>query len=262
MRIIGKCIKCIQLILFIYTCFIIYSTYKLKFTKNHSYLITSEKVCVSFDEIKGIDSQKNWILKLLQSNDKPNGLLLYGPPGTGKTMIAKAIATKMSGHFINVSPSLLQNKFYGETPKIIEQLFKKASSLSPCIIFFDEMDGLLTSRSFIQEPADRVLKTTLLSCMDGLESNKDIFLIGATNRLEDIDQAILRRFRMQLEIPYPDTDTITSTLLCDTHEKILPIIIDKKLTLSDINQLNKLVKIHNDSSVTEDTYMECLKLFF
>lgn len=263
MRILGKLLIFIQIMSLCIFILNMYTKHKIS-TQNKDYIITPEKVSVSFDDIYGLDNQKEWIEKVLNSDQKPNGLLLYGPPGTGKTMLAKAIASKMNGNFINASASLLQNKFYGETPKIIENLFKLASQKKPCVIFFDELDGLLSKRDFIQEPADRVLKTTLLSCMDGIINFDGIFLVGATNRKNDIDDAILRRFRMQLEISYPDDHVFEEQLMCKEYDKIISLIKDKSLSLSDIEQLNRLVKISNPDTenISQDDYLECINLFF
>ena len=109
---------------------------------------------------------------------------------------------------------MLQSKYYGDTPKLVEGLFETARNNKPCILFFDEMDGLFNNRGFMTEQADRILKTTLLSCMDGVNSNTDgIMYIGATNRLEDIDPAVKRRFRMQIHIDLPQINTISELLL-------------------------------------------------
>jgi len=248
-----------------------------------------ENVNVTLDDIKGLSEQKEWIRKVMISKVKPNGILLYGPPGTGKTMIAKAIASSMNGKFINITPSMLQSKFYGETPKLVESLFETAKNNKPCILFFDEMDGLFNNRSFLSEQPDRILKTTLLSCMDGINDYSDgVMYIGATNRLEDIDPAVKRRFRMQINVPLPQLSTIAEMLLLDpiskndsiisssgsglgseidivnkeykSYKNLVKRIVNKGLSCSDIKQLNIFVNIDND--VTINGYNRCLDLFF
>lgn len=223
--------------------------------------VKPEKVNVSFDSIIGLDSQKRTLNNVLASSEKPNGIILYGPPGTGKTMLAKAIATKYNGKFINVTPSMIQSKFYGETAKLIDQLFEIARKNSPCIIFFDEMDGLFTSRNLIIDNNDRLLKTTLLSNMDGLITNKDVLLIGATNRLYDIDDAIIRRFRMQIKIDLPTKNDIKKLISYkEIEDSIIENIYEKQLSCSDIHQLNIFVKL--EGSISNENYKSCLSKFF
>ena len=227
-----------------------------------------QKVNVSFDEIKGIDKQKEWIKKVLNSDEKPNGILLYGPPGTGKTMLAKAICTHFNGNFIPVTAGMIQSKFYGDTPKLIENIFKEAEKTKPSVLFFDEMDGFFNDRDFVLEQADRTLKTTLLSCMDGLIKREDVIYIGATNRLHDLDPAIKRRFRMQIEVPLPDKDVIQD-MLCvkssgEKYEELIKLLVDMKMSCSDIEQLNILSKIEaGKGNIPEvDTINTCISQFF
>lgn len=226
-----------------------------------------DNVNVSLEDIVGLDTQKEWIQKVMNSPVKPNGILLYGPPGTGKTMIAKAVATSNGGNFINVTPSMLQSKFYGDTPRLIDDLFKKAKKNAPCVLFFDEMDGIFSSRNAMTEQADRVLKTTLLSCMDGMNSVEGVMFMGATNRIHDLDEAVKRRFRMQIKVGLPSQEHISSMLniseeekQSDRYNRLLNKLMNKQLSCSDINQLNTFVQIQGQNNI--DTYKECLKLFF
>ena len=273
-------IKILTIISILLTMYQVYLT--MDITKVNIDNISASNVDVSLDDIKGLQAEKEWIKKVMDSELKPNGILLHGPPGTGKTMIAKAIATSMKGKFINITPSMLQSKYYGDTPKLVEGLFETAKNNKPCILFFDEMDGLFNNRGFMTEQADRILKTTLLSCMDGINSNKDgIMYVGATNRLEDIDPAVKRRFRMQIHIDLPHVNTISELLLIDVpahphvssssgsgtenieyknYKKLLKRLSSKRLSCSDINQLNTFVSI--DKNITIDGYNKCLDLFF
>lgn len=263
MRTVLKIFNILTLLVMIYTIYTLYVD-KIKIPNKTQ----MNKVNVSFDEIKGIDKQKEWIKKVMQSDQKPNGILLYGPPGTGKTMLAKAICTHFNGNFIPVTAAMLQSKFYGETPKIIENLFHQAEKNKPSVLFFDEMDGLFNTRDFVFEQADRTMKTTLLSSMDGLIKREGIMCIGATNRLDDLDPAIKRRFRMQIEVPLPDKEVI-SEMLCikgsgTQYDELLNELVEKNFSCSDIEQLNILCKIEAgpEKIPNVDNVNACIKQFF
>eukprot|EP00891_Asterochloris_glomerata_P004327 jgi/Astpho2/4327/e_gw1.00065.62.1_t len=134
------------------------------------------------------------------------GLLLYGPPGTGKTMLAKALAKQSGARFLNILPSQLQSKWYGDTNKTIRALFSLAQKLQPCIIFIDEVDAVLGHRKGFEHEVTTSLKTELLQLWDGLATREDanVLLMGATNRRGDLDAAVMRRFVAQYEVGLPN----------------------------------------------------------
>ena len=136
----------------------------------------------------------------------PVGVLLWGPPGCGKTLLAKAVANESQTNFISVKGPELLNKYVGESEKAVRQVFERARSSVPCILFFDEIDALAPARKdSLSESAARVVNT-LLTELDGLESRKEIYVIGATNRPEMIDPAIVRSGRLErhLLVNFPD----------------------------------------------------------
>lgn len=135
----------------------------------------------------------------------PNGIILYGEPGTGKTMFAKAIAKKLDGVFISCSPSSFENKLYGESSKLIKALFSFANKVNPCVIFIDEIDGILGVRNDFDQSLVNEIKTIFLSEMDGIvERDPNVIFIGATNKLHSIDKAVQRRMRLHIKVPLPD----------------------------------------------------------
>jgi AAA family ATPase len=139
----------------------------------------------------------------------PQGILLYGPPGCSKTMIAKALATESGLNFIAVKGPELFSKYVGDTEKAIREIFRKARLSSPSIVFFDEIDAMATARGDDDTSvSDRAL-CQLLNEMDGVESRAQVIVIGATNRLDIIDQALLRpgRFDRLVFVPLPDKKT-------------------------------------------------------
>lgn len=207
---------------------------------------------VNWTEIGGLESIKEelreaieWPLKhsdLFAEADivPPKGLLLYGPPGTGKTLIAKAVATNSDANFISIKGPELLSKWVGESEKGIREVFRKARQASPCVVFFDELDSVAPRRSSSGSGDSHVgdrLVSQLLTEMDGLQDLKGVVVIGATNRPDIIDEALLRpgRFDRILEIPLPDNDSIKEILKIHMVRKP----IDKSV---DLNKLVELCK--------------------
>ncbi|KAL6451679.1 RIX7 Ribosome biogenesis ATPase RIX7 [Candida maltosa Xu316] len=135
----------------------------------------------------------------------PSGVLMWGPPGCGKTLLAKAVANESRANFISIKGPELLNKYVGESERAVRQVFQRARASTPCIIFFDELDALVPRRdSSMSESSSRVVNT-LLTELDGLNDRKGVFVIGATNRPDMIDPAMLRPGRLDktlyIELP-------------------------------------------------------------
>ena len=159
----------------------------------------------------------------------PKGILLFGPAGTGKTLLAKAMANEMGFNFIYIKGPALISKWLGESEKNIREIFKKANEAAPCIVFFDEIDCFAMQRgnNGISDVNDRAVSQLLVE-MDGIQELKDVLVIGATNRKEIIDSALLRpgRFDIHMEIGYPDIGS---------RKEIFKIHLSKRPTDPSIN---------------------------
>jgi len=203
-----------------------------------------EKPKVRFTDIGGLDAQKQEIkeaieLPLLKANiylqigiDPPTGVLLYGPPGTGKTMIAKAVANGTDATFIQVVGSEFAQKYLGEGPRMVRDIFRLAREHSPSIIFIDEVDAIATKRFDAQTGADREVQRILLELlnqMDGFDQTTTVKVIMATNRPDTLDPALLRPGRLDRKIEFPHPDRRQKRLIFQVCTQKMNLGIDVDL---------------------------------
>jgi len=180
-----------------------------------------EKPDVSYSAIGGYDVQKQEIREAVElplthfdlykqiGIDPPRGVLLYGPPGTGKTMMAKAVAAQTSAAFIRVNGSEFVQKYLGEGPRMVRDVFRLARENAPAVIFIDEVDAIATRRFDAQTGADREVQRILLELlnqMDGFDVSVNVKVIMATNRADTLDPALLRPGRLDRKIEFPIPD--------------------------------------------------------
>ena len=206
---------------------------------------------VSWDDVGGLEELKEelreaveWPIKHKEAFDyvdvkAPKGILLHGPPGTGKTLIAKALAKMTESNFISIKGPELLSKWVGESEKGVREIFRKARQVAPCIIFLDEVDALVPRRGSAgsgSHVTENVV-SQILTEIDGLEELHDVLIIGATNRLDIVDEALLRpgRFDRIIEVPNPDTKG---------REQIFKIHTKKKPLADDVS-ISKLVELTN-----------------
>jgi transitional endoplasmic reticulum ATPase len=196
---------------------------------------------VTWDDVGGLESLKEelreaieWPIKHKDAFDyvnveTPKGILLHGPTGTGKTLIAKAVAKMTESNFISIKGPELLSKWVGESEKGVREIFRKARLAAPCIIFLDELDALVPRRggSSDSHVTENVV-SQILTEIDGLEELHNVLIIGATNRLDIVDPAILRpgRFDRIIEVPLPDAKGRSNIFKIHTKKKPLAKDVD------------------------------------
>ncbi|MBW2997786.1 CDC48 family AAA ATPase [Candidatus Woesearchaeota archaeon] len=197
---------------------------------------------VKWEDIGGLENVKQdlreaveWPLKSPEVFTRmgvtpPKGILLYGPPGTGKTMLAKAVATESEANFILIKGPELLSKWVGESEKAVRKVFEKARQTSPSIVFFDEIDSLAPRRgaSGDNRVSERVVNQ-LLTEIDGLEELHNVVVVGATNRPDILDAALLRPGRFDRIIMVGSPDEKTRVKIFEIHTKDMPLARDVKL---------------------------------
>ncbi|SKB14896.1 AAA+ family ATPase [Planktothrix sp. PCC 11201] len=193
---------------------------------------------ISWEQIGGLESIKQTLQDSVEGQllypelyqqtgaKAPRGILLWGPPGTGKTLLAKAIASQSRANFIAVNGPELLTRWVGAAEAAVRELFAKARQASPCVIFIDEIDSLAPIRGAYMGDSgvsDRVVGQ-LLTELDGLQNTSEVLLIGATNRPEAIDPALLRagRLDLQLKVDLPDINSRLAIL--QVHNKNRPLV--------------------------------------
>lgn len=191
----------------------------------------SEKPDVTYADIGGMDIQKQEIKEAVElpltnvdlylqiGIDPPSGVLLYGPPGTGKTMLAKAVANQTTACFIRMVGSEFVQKYLGEGPRMVRDVFRLARENAPAIVFIDEIDAIGTKRFDSQTGADREVQRILLELlnqMDGFDQDTTVKVIMATNRADTLDPALLRPGRLDRKIEFPLPDRRQKRLIFQT----------------------------------------------
>jgi len=173
----------------------------------------------------------------------PKGVILYGSPGTGKTLLAKAVANQTSATFLRVVGSELIQKYLGDGPKLVRELFRVAEEHAPAIVFIDEIDAVGTKRYDSNSGGEREIQRTmleLLNQLDGFDSRGDVKVIMATNRIETLDPALIRPGRIDRKIEFPLPDEKTKRRIFQIHTS--------RMTLADDVNLEEMIMQKDDLS--------------
>ncbi|HEY0303990.1 MAG TPA: AAA family ATPase, partial [Longimicrobiales bacterium] len=159
---------------------------------------------VTYDDIGGLGDTINQVREMIElplkhpelfqrlGIDPPKGVLLHGPPGTGKTLLARAVAAEADTRFFHIAGPEIMGRFYGESEQRLREIFQQASQQAPSIIFIDEIDSIAPKREDVNGEVERRVVAQLLTLMDGLEPRANVVVIGATNRVDALDEALRR----------------------------------------------------------------------
>ncbi len=197
--------------------------------------VSVETSGTSWDDIGGLDQVKRTLVEAIEwplrypdlysamDLEPTRGVLLSGPPGTGKTLLARALATACQANFISVKGPELLSRWVGDSERGVREMFQRAKQVAPCVLFLDELDALAPSRGAIGDNVmDRVIGQ-LLTELDGIEGRRGVIVVGATNRPELIDPAVLRsgRFDLSLDLPLPDQPARRAIFTVHTRKRPL-----------------------------------------
>jgi transitional endoplasmic reticulum ATPase len=203
---------------------------------------------VTWEDVGGLEEVKQelkeaveWPLKFPMVFEKlqtkpPKGILLFGPPGTGKTLLAKAVANESECNFISVKGPELLSKWVGESEKGVREIFRKARQAAPSIIFFDEVDALVPKRGTYMGSSHvtESVVSQILTELDGLEELKNVTVIGATNRPDMLDPALMRPGRMERHIYVPPPDAESRKKIFEVYLKNASALLTEDVRIDDL----------------------------
>ena len=195
----------------------------------------ARKIDVTYDDVGGMGSTIEQVREMIElplkhpelfsrlGIDPPKGVLLHGPPGTGKTLLARAVANESDARFFHIGGPEIIGSRYGESEERLREIFGEAQQNAPSIIFIDELDSIAPKRSETTGEVERRVVAQLLTLMDGLEPRQNVVVIGATNRVDTIDEALRRpgRFDREIVVGVPDLDGRRETL--EIHTRGMPL---------------------------------------
>ncbi|MFQ5834254.1 MAG: CDC48 family AAA ATPase [Candidatus Thorarchaeota archaeon] len=216
-----------------------------------------EKPNVRWEDVGGLDKVKDQLREAIEAPLRypevfdemgirpPKGVLLFGPPGTGKTLLAKAVATESETNFISVRGPEIFNKYVGESEKAVREIFRKARQTAPVVLFFDEIDAIMSARGMRDDTGvSQRIVNQFLAELDGMITLQNVLVIGATNRADILDPAMLRpgRFDQIVFVPPPDKDARVEIL--KVHTRDMPLAKDV-----DLDQLAEMTEGYSGADI-------------
>jgi transitional endoplasmic reticulum ATPase len=196
---------------------------------------------VTYDDLGGLGDTLDQVREMIElplkhpqlfqrlGIDPPKGVLLYGPPGTGKTLLARAVANEADARFFHIAGPEIMGRYYGESEQRLREVFEKAQQQSPSIIFIDEIDSIAPKREEVTGEVERRVVAQLLTLLDGLEPRQNVVVIGATNRVDAIDEALRRPGRFDREIVMGVPDVQGRREILGIHTRGMPLEEDINL---------------------------------
>merc|ERR1711935_521678 len=235
-------------------------------------LSADEKPDISYADIGGLDTQKQEVREAVElplthyelykqiGIDPPRGVLMYGPPGCGKTMLAKAVAHHTTASFIRVVGSEFVQKYLGEGPRMVRDVFRLAKENSPSIIFIDEVDAIATKRYDSNTGADREVQRILIELlgqMDGFDQDTNVKVIMATNRADTLDPALLRPGRLDRKIEFPMPDRRQKRLIFQTITQNMNL--SEEVDLEDYVSRPEKISPADISAICQEAGMQAVR---
>ncbi len=199
------------------------------------------RVDITYDDVGGIDATIEQVREMIElplkhpelfqrlGIDPPKGVLLHGPPGTGKTLLARAVANESEAAFFHIAGPEIMGRYYGESEQRLRDVFQEAQQQAPSIIFIDEIDSIAPKREDASGEVERRVVAQLLTLLDGLEPRQNVVVIGATNRINSIDEALRRPGRFDREIVIGVPDAVGRQEVLGIHTRGMPIAEDVDL---------------------------------
>jgi len=213
---------------------------RIKINKKVALLNISGEI-ITYDDVGGLTDEIQRIREVIElpirhpelfrrlNIEPPKGVLFYGPPGTGKTLMAKAVSQEANAHFITINGPEIMSKFYGDSERNLKNIFNEAEKHAPTIIFIDELDSIAPKRSEVTGEVERRVVSQLLTLLDGMKGREGVIVIGATNRVDAIDQALRRPGRFDTEIRFRVPNKSARNEIFKIHTRGMPVANDVDL---------------------------------
>lgn len=224
---------------------------------------------VTYDDVGGLKATLPQVRELIElplkhpevfhrlGIDPPKGVLLYGPPGTGKTLLARAVATEADASFYHIAGPEIMGRYYGESEQRLREVFQQAQQRAPSIIFIDEVDSIAPKRENVIGEVERRVVAQLLTLLDGLEPRQNVVVIGATNRLDALDEALRRPGRFDREIVAGVPDLAGRREIIEIHTRGMPL--DGDVDIEDMARATHGFVGADLASLAREAAMETLR---